>query len=314
MTKRKLFGEYLLESGLITEGQLLDAVFEQIKDLPTWAEVIRSRGWMSESDLLRIFATQAKCNLDFRVAAKQCDLWNDELDQKVEAELQKIRSPIGHILIRKGLISLDRLSSALTNFGELSKALAEIPKPEATLIPFPEANASPVATDLPFIPEFCSIEGPVVGEYAELLNEDKRGEIEKTILQWESTQGEALEESLRNMYREYHTIKGSARFLKANLTEKLIHETEEILSLSTRFASRLNASDFERLTSVNLAVCDLIWELRDALSQTGSEESFWLAQETQQKYKAHFLKLMEFHKELEGRDYSVDLDALKDAF
>src|SRR3989338_6831386 len=105
MRNVKLFGEYLIEKGIIDEGTLVDALVEQIRSLPSTAEVVWTQKLLKPADVLNVFKCETQNGASFVDAARSLDCWNDALDASVKAHLKKVRVPLGQILVSRGALS-----------------------------------------------------------------------------------------------------------------------------------------------------------------------------------------------------------------
>lgn len=316
----KFFGDYLIEKGLVTEERLVEALLDQVKALPTVAEIVVEKSWLDKGSILKVFGLQSSRNLEFRQACKELGLWKDQYDFEIKKEITRQRTPLGHLLCKAGVLSAEILSKNLEEFIAL-QSTGKAPESPAPVVELPKIEVAPTIPEEVLNPEFQKVDESIAADYFELLNDDKRAELEKDVLVWETLgrdpSGQNLQDidaSFQRVYRDYHTIKGSARFIRADLSEKIIHRAEDLISFCKRFSQYLAPADFEKLTSLNLKVFDLVWDLRDRLRGEGSEESFW----TNEAQRSHFLEVLKalkiFNDDLESRNYEISLDQVKDAF
>lgn len=142
---------------------------------------------------------------------------------------------------------------------------------------------------LPFKPEFLRLETEIVEAYSGLLNDGLRSDLAKIASGWEllivvPEKHSILAKSLRLLGREFRTIKGAARFIRAELTEKLIHEVEGAVANALRVPFPELAPEVGKLATVTLRVLDLVWEIRRTLEESRSESEFWSNPATGDRY------------------------------
>ncbi len=295
----KLFGEYLLEKKVLTPDQLLGCLVAQVREMPSIASVVFDRKLLSPEAMLKVFSHQAHTQLEFRPAAIALGFWTESIAATVLRELQAARTPIGQWIVRQGICDFKTITANLDEFlatevGEhpsqnppFLKAVAPSALPQAPPLKAPVAVEAP-ATSLVFDLGGEQVEQSLLSDYLEMANDDLRSELEQCIVAWEIDckvgAFEKVEANFRTVYRQYHTVKGGARFIKAPVTEKLIHQSEELLSYCQKKVSALSPDNVEFLTALNLKVVDLIWELRNALARDFTEANLWQQQGFKDKY------------------------------
>lgn len=174
-----------------------------------------------------------------------------------------------------------------------------------------------VEKELDFSIEFSIIEDGLIQDYIELLTEDRKTEVDNMILSWEKLDTDNLDidtlaKDFRDLYRELHTYKGSACFIKAELTEKIIHAAEEVLNKYQTFIDKLDSVDIDLMISYMLQVLDIVWELKYIIQQTSSEEFIWKTEIFRNKYTHLYFNLQDRLSVFE--EMNVDLDDVSDAF
>ena len=141
--KSKYFGEFLVEKGVITEENLVDALIEQLANTPPLCQVIHQKKILSSAKIFEAFRFQQDNQVEFMQACKAIGAWTQEVQEKAFNSLDDIRKPLGHILVSKGLIDLKKLTNMLDEFlSQLSMAPAAAPIP--TPVSIPVAVAAPV--------------------------------------------------------------------------------------------------------------------------------------------------------------------------
>ena len=122
----KLFGEFLVERGIITQFQLLEALIDQMRVLPPVCELVFQSKILTDEANLKILKEQSVRQTGYVEAASSLGFWTPEIATKLEELSAKQRIPLGAILIRKGFSKTENLSKALDEFVE--EIIPEEPK------------------------------------------------------------------------------------------------------------------------------------------------------------------------------------------
>ncbi|MEE8058612.1 MAG: hypothetical protein V3T17_12355 [Pseudomonadales bacterium] len=320
-------GGFLIDKGLISSQQLAEALLEQLKKTPPSLGVLYENGSLGAQDVLDILRLQGDKFMDFRTACVKLELWRDEYDVALQSELALKRPKLGQILIEKDWLDPQRLLAELHGFQaycEENTFSHELKKPLA-VVPINKAKqTTSVGEELPvaraeFNPSFANVEAESVPDYLDLFSEEKKNALEITILSVESLGdddklADDVYETLDAFFGEYHSLKGAARSIGAALTERLIHEAEDLLTFFKRFSSKVETNDFVQLGSINLQVLDLLWALRDELLTAATEEQFWANDSSQLSYLSLLDDLHKMLWALNSRGYEVSLDEVNDMF
>lgn len=130
----KLFGEFLVQKGVITEELLLQAVVRQIAMLPATAEIILAHKILPPSQLLAVLKHQSQWRIDFIASAQALGVWSEEVASRLQKELAEVRVPLGMILINMGALEADQLPHYLDEyFAERAKGTLAISQPNQPL-------------------------------------------------------------------------------------------------------------------------------------------------------------------------------------
>jgi hypothetical protein len=251
--KMKLFGEYLIEKGLVNSEVLVDALVEQVRNLPTMAEIVRTHKVLPAVDIISVFKLESQNGSSFVVAAKSLGLWTPEVEAVVSRELKLRRIPLGQILVRRGHLTIEKMAMALDEF------LGELP------IDARPANRPP--SSAPVAPLVSSPKGEAL-QY-EFSNE-RMVRIESFFAQMLSTVPRS--EELRVLADELHLLRGTARLAQAPRLERLIALMENATgSLSHQ------QPDLERLARLAVASGDGFQLVRSLVAALigGSEEAVY---------------------------------------
>ena len=169
----KFFGNFLVERGLITTDQLVQALIEQARALPPVFQVVYERGHLPTDQWLKVFELQVREHIDFAVACQRLGLWTPELASVVHNELQRTRIPLGHLLLKAKAIDLSNLTKALDEYlSRIEIAPAPVvaaapveaaPAPAAAKVvkPIDEMDEKPLPAEIFEEPEMLAPAAPV---------------------------------------------------------------------------------------------------------------------------------------------------------
>lgn len=153
----KLFGEFLIEKGLINKEQLAEALVEQIRTMPSYVELVWRKKLIEVDNLFRVLKIQSEQGVGFREAMTALGLWNEELDRVLQSEVRAARIPLGQILVQQQQLDLGAVTKALDDFlgkVETAPVAAPAPAPMPALAPALASREAPAAVKSPSaIPE-----------------------------------------------------------------------------------------------------------------------------------------------------------------
>ncbi len=174
-------------------------------------------------------------------------------------------------------------------------------------------KAKPAAEDSFYNVTFTDLDEAMISDFAESFDETRFHDIETALLKFEKTSLTThdmpiLEEDMRDLYRELHSIKGTSRFISAELTERIIHSAEDLLGFVQKFSSKISNEDFEKVISLLLQAIDLAWQLRSSLCTVNSEKSFWHDSTRQAKYREVLGQMHALKKDFDERGYVLTIE------
>ncbi len=253
----KLFGEYLIEQKLITEDQLAATLIEQMRSLPTLAEVIFDSKLMNTSEIVRVLAFQAKRQLDFKAAAVKLNLWNQDLELKTQKIISEKRVPLGQLLYANKMLTIQDLTKAFDEFISV------------------QAN-----NRLSFQRES---DKPALGNFEKMkikffitLFDEKQKNYSETFLK-DKTAFDKIRIS-----HELNILRGAARIANLEVCESLLIG---LFSYIDKFEQIILSEESLQTCSVFLS---LLREVRDILSETFSEQTFLTKIENQTRMNELF--------------------------
>lgn len=236
-----IFSEYLLDKNLVTADQILVALMEQLRSIPSTPELIYDKNIIPRSSLLKILVHQQNSNLDFVGSAKVLGFWDENIAGQVKTELQKLRRPLSEILVQSGAMSLQSLASALDDYVDLSNRIT--PK---ILDPRPIENKP---NDL-VIDDKNAINSPPLdpslsGDYVESFTGKIAPAVSTLIMQISSNAGDpkSLESTVKRGLAEFAAVRAAAKFLGAKQSEAIAEAVIDTVSKMSLTNSSLILSD-----------------------------------------------------------------------
>jgi hypothetical protein len=253
----KFFGLYLVEQGLITSSQLVEALLEQSSALPSPASVAYSKKLLDDAKLLKVFAKQTESHSDFRSACQSLGFWNGDLEGKIQGEIDAQRMPLGHVLVKKKSIDIGKLTKALDEF--LSRA--ELPS---------EASTTAAAA-----PADSKIDDAMLDEFLDFYSENKLAEFTNILDLWDPTLPDvnASKEFLKDLLQRVHTLKGMATCVRLPATQGLLGASESAMS-SILESATIDTGASSRLKNFLSQVIQMLNSLRKMVAAEKSESGF----------------------------------------
>jgi len=276
----KRLGEFLLSTGRISSEQLIEALIEQAAKRQTELSVIRHLVGLPAETCLQLVDDAAEAERDLFhqvVVSDAAPGW--DLPRLTESQ-ERSRPAIGKILVQLGYATQAQMRSWLFEFmGQSEPAQVSRFDRPAISIPQPAADSTAVDTsisdvhpseDIPANEHHAElpttapleIESAIFDDYREFLNDDLRAQLDSKILSIHDLHGDALAAELDGLYRDLHSIKGSANFLGASATVATVHLMEDCLGLAKRQIELLDDITRQELIDSFLVGLDLVWELR----------------------------------------------------
>ena len=281
--KSKYFGEFLVEKGVITEDNLVDALIEQLANTPPLCQVIHQKKILSSAKIFEAFRFQQDNQVEFMQACKAIGAWTQEVQEKAFNSLDDIRKPLGHILVSKGLIDLKKLTNMLDEFlSQLSMAPAAAPIP--TPVSIPVVVAAPVIESEELMESY---QPGILMELDETFDEKKRKMVRVALSLVKDNAGSdnaICKKLMGDVYKIVHGLNGLLGLLALDKLSELLTDMEQYLSviqpkLLDRSKEQL-ISDTEVLTKG----IDLAWGLRMSIMTNATERTFFEDDQNSQQY------------------------------
>jgi len=268
-----LFGDFLIQNNLVAAEDILVALIDQLRAVPSTAEVLYDYAIIPAAELLKILAYQQTHSLDFRASAIALGIWSPEIAQQVNDELHKLRRPLGEILVDRGLLDLPQLTKALDAYVEA--AYRDVPAP---VMPPVVAPAAPSKVDggatqsLQRAPA-SNLSAPLVAEYCESFASEIHPALATVIAGIESAGDDAaaIAAGLQQTLAEFITLRSAADFLGARQSEGIVNAVVVLLELWRAAPSTVDCTAMIELlkTAVALLSC-LVQHLKTSRSEVGA--------------------------------------------
>lgn len=258
---KKLFGEFLIEKNLASESQVLEALIEQIKGLPSVCEVVYDKKILSGTQVLKAMAFQMKESVDFKTACIRTNIWSEKIETEINKILQSIKVPLGEILVKKQIIDHTKLTKALDQFlSENINAAAPTDKNQPQRIP----------------PQKVGYVYPELDTIFQNLN----------ALESKAVSRFQIEGFLSVLFVATHKLKGVARFKSAERLEKLFaifeHKIEDQLQEVKKGGEFIPSS----LGAWSREFLSVVADISSLLEKSGSEIGYFQSAENVRKYES----------------------------
>lgn len=278
----KLFGEYLIDKGLIDADALVDALIEQLRSLPTTVEVVRAQKLIGAEDIVKAFKIESETGQSFVAAARSLGIWTSAVESVVSREIKLRRMPLGQILVRRGVLSVEKMAAALDDYlGDLPPDARKTGRAPATA---PAVHLNSVQTETP-------------------LTEAVRGEFTDSRLSRFAEFFDGLVVSvptssdLQAVANELHLLRGTSRLVGAPRLERLVVLLED----SANFLAKFQKPEVESLARLAVAAGDavkVVRSLAEALGQGGAETSFFAENSNAAAFDSAYASLQHVRDEL----------------
>lgn len=322
-----VFGSYLISKNILSKRQVVEALAYQLSKQPSLFQIAANNNILSDDKLLYIFKNINE-GKDFLETVRKFGYLNQKQISSLIQTQMSGKIPFGHVLVTLGILKFDEVQKHILDFlnlecdlslEKLNQSDKELVESEPNIIPANEIghldlNKKETIEELDGIVvpvfEFYALEESLIEEFSCLLDENKKIEIEKEIINW--TKG-VSKEQLRTFYRELHTLKGTARFLKTFGIEFIIHNMENLLGDMTRVVDLLSEKELSKLEEVFLSGLDMIWDVRTTVIQFQSEEEFWI-NGGYEKVRALLIRIASMQSVCNEADDSSSLVGFTDQF
>jgi hypothetical protein len=286
----KYFGEFLVEKGVITEENLVDALIEQLANTPPLCQVIRQKKILSTQKIFEAFRFQQDNQVEFMQACKAIGSWTQEVQERVFTSLDEIRKPLGHILVSKGLIDLKKLTNMLDEF--LSQiSVANIPKPvEVSIVaPTPVIEPEIAAVATPYVDEDLTecYQPGILMELDEIFDEKKKKMVRIALSLVKDNAGGDLaicKKLLSDVFKIVHGLNGPLGLLALDKLSELLNAVEERLVRIQPVLSERSREQVINDTDILTKGIDMAWILRMSILANQNERVFFSEESNRKQF------------------------------
>lgn len=291
MTAGKLFGDFLVEKGLLTPETLLQVLVDQMRNVPSIAEAVYDGRFLPLDVQLEILRLQTRHKWSYQEASAHLGYWTDDLVSKISEATEKSRTPLGQLVLSKTNMKFTELTKALDEY--LSQDLSS--KSADTKPPLPHHKIGSIPAGSTQAAELSLNTGkPTIGEnllseLLEVFSDERRTRIDSLMQTLNNVISSKQVDSdisgcLRTIHSEFQALWGAARFVRLDLIGALIHSLESAVVKcikADRGTMTLRAGQFIMPCRVAL---DEVWRLRTYLRENRSELHYLDVNENQESY------------------------------
>lgn len=112
-----LFGQFLIDKGILPKEQVLEALIYQIGSRWSLAQLIFENQLLTCEEQLKVLSYLRYGESDYQNSAEVLGIWNQELANQVKSiEKNRGRPPLGEVLIKLGFFDIREMTQALEIF------------------------------------------------------------------------------------------------------------------------------------------------------------------------------------------------------
>jgi len=264
----KLFGQFLIDKGMISKEDFVLAMIAQAETLPSLPLAIHDLKIFDIDQQVAIFTYQACHFKEYRAACVEMGVWDEAAIEYPLGRffLSRVR-PLGEILVEQGKITIDQLSYLLEQYVELDdKDFAPIPHlvkapPGLTLVKKEMQSFSDIAVKKINLPAADANEKRLYFLYCRSFNEQTLVRLKKLYAQPSEAERTALRQELNR-------IRHAALFIFA-------FKSAQLLETFLKLIDGPGPLDASKASLVEQAF-NLLWTLREGLLE-GSPELLTLS-------------------------------------
>jgi hypothetical protein len=255
----KLFGEYLVEKGHINKSTLLNALVQQIKSVPSVTEIVFEKNLMDHDNILKALLIQHQKQNSFIDAARELNLWNENIQKEVERHITHTKTPLGEILVKTGVVSLDVIADALDVFLTETKFSQEPPKSE--VVPIVQ-NTDSQNTPTGSVEYTTYFDQFTLETYLEL----------KILLTFSHHQP-LTQNVIARAIDTLQVYKGTARFVTLPKSELIIDNMLKVLfDMQNKEVEKVDSKEITKLEEYELFTLEVLWQIREELENKKFED------------------------------------------
>jgi hypothetical protein len=273
----KYFGEFLVEKGVISQENLVDALIEQIATTPPLCQVIYQKKILPTTKVFEIFRYQQDQQVEFIQACKSLGVWTKEVQDRAFETIDELRKPLGHILVSKGLIDLKKLTHMLDEFlSQLASAPVSAPIPVQETAPEVKAATPAPSVLLDDLP--VNIQPGILMELEETFDEKKRKMIRVALSLVKDNAGSDMaicKKLMQDVFKIVHGLNGLLAMLALDKVSEILSAMEAYLSSVQGKIQERSKDQMIRDTEILTKAIDLVWNLRISIMTNATERAFF---------------------------------------
>lgn len=113
---RKSFTQFLVSEGVLSSEDLVKAFIRQSEASPTLPQLIKENGILTDDEILQVYAHQKDHEVSFEQSCIDLNIWNVDLENKIEGLAVREIPSIFKSLIDDDLISLEKITVKLDEY------------------------------------------------------------------------------------------------------------------------------------------------------------------------------------------------------
>lgn len=285
----KYFGEFLVEKKIVTSDVLVAALVEQMEALPSLVKIIMDQKLMDSGSILSALSCQQEKGFDFKSACVHLNFWTPNLEETINEELKKKRTPIGQILINRGAIDLKKLTMALDEF------LSQVPESKA-VEPEKIEEASSVQENAPEEEAFL-LQPPLVSDFEDTFDEKKKRIVSLALsLVRDNTKDDPTSavKLLGDVIKCIKPIGGLCSMFGLDKLGLILNSMENTINDSLQLKEDPGFyPNNQKKCDVMISLFELSWQIRDSIITNSTEVVFFKDASNLTKYNKLIEKLGE---------------------
>jgi HPt (histidine-containing phosphotransfer) domain-containing protein len=258
-TRQVAFGRYLMQQGHVTSDELLQALIEQRRQREPLAAILSD--YVAAESLIAALDEVHGEDLQVLAILQARDFLSEHQAVLVERQWRQSAPPLGATLAKHGSLKRSDVVRYLAEYHKsLKKSVTAVAvDPGLAAVPVTRfIHRQPSGSPLPDA-EIIANESVILQEFYDVFSQETRVAMEQQLLKLESNE-EHYQQLCQEIYRSYHSLKGTAGFVNAVRLSFFVHVLEESLSLAKREQSRVAAGELSRLVDLHVSGLDLIWQ------------------------------------------------------
>jgi hypothetical protein len=307
----KSFAEFLIEKNIVSSQQLVNACVAQEKEAIGLIEALsKSEHYNDEETSGFILKSMVSGEHIYTLLLKH----DESIARKLIDEIQTNNPSLATIFVEQGVCKHEELNQLYKEYeqqfneppvekdsgddsfvapssgGGLSAAALESLREmgmDTTELEGAEANPSDSSRGEMEIVEIDEKKYDL--NYLNFFDESRKDGILKLIqsIHQEASNGGDYQNLLTSLFKEFHQLKGASRLDELKLSEKIIHQSEELVSTIIESGDQ-GASLFLEFKDAIEQAFSTIWDLRQMVVDKGDEINYW----KHEKSKFNFIECM----------------------